>query len=63
MFGKWHVTEAMIRYGGGFVSGLGKLYRQADVENKKRMREAFPRYFLEYGEIARLKEAELEEGK
>lgn len=54
----WHVIEAMIMLGGSFVSGLGRLYRQADVDNQQRLREAFPEYFAEYTEIVRLKETE-----
>lgn len=44
----YDVTEAMVRYGGGFVSGLGKLFRQADEDNKARLKAAFPEYFAEY---------------
>lgn len=42
------ITEAMIRYGGGFVSSLGRLWRQADAVNKGRLREAFPEYWTSY---------------
>jgi hypothetical protein len=54
-FGDYEVTEAMIVYGGGFVSGLGRLYRQADRDNKQRLATAFPEYFAQYREIAILK--------
>lgn len=47
------ITEAMIVYGGGFVSALGKLYRQADAVNQKKLAEAFPEYFQEYAELAK----------
>lgn len=63
MFGSWHVTEAMIRYGGGFVAGLGRLFRQADADNKERLLRAFPEYFAEYTVLARERESQLEEGK
>ena len=46
------ITEMMIRYGGGFVSGLGKLYRQADSDNQRILRAAFPHYFSDYMAIA-----------
>jgi len=55
--GDYEITEAMIRYGGGFVSGLGRLYRQADTANQRILREAFPHYFSEYIAIAIAKEA------
>lgn len=31
----FHVTEAMIRYGGSFMSNLGRALRQADMENRR----------------------------
>ena len=52
-FTAWHVTEAMIVYGGGFVSGLGRLFRQADTENQARLRAAFPEYWATYLELAK----------
>lgn len=60
MFGEWHVTEAMIVYGGSFVQGLGELYRKADAESKVKLLRAFPEYFAEYTVIARKKEQQLE---
>lgn len=47
------ITDAMLTYGGGFVSLLARLYRQADVENRRRLERAFPEYFTEYAEIVR----------
>jgi hypothetical protein len=49
------VTEAMIVYGGGFVSLLGKLFRQADARNKAILKAAFPDYWRTYTELAVLK--------
>ena len=37
---EYDVTKAMMTYGGGFVSGLGKLYCQADAENRRRLQRA-----------------------
>lgn len=48
----YDITEAMIRYGGGFVSGLGRLYRQADASNQAKLVAAFPEYFAEYRDLA-----------
>ena len=61
----YKVTEAMIQYGGDFVSSLGKLYRQADIDNKMRLLKAFPEYFDQYTEIARrkLEQEKLEQGE
>jgi len=48
------ITEAMLRYGGGFVADLGALFRRADAENQAILKTAFAHYWREYAEIARL---------
>jgi len=48
------ITEAMLRYGGGFVADLGALFRRADAENQAILKAAFAHYWAEYAEIARL---------
>ena len=52
----WFITEAMIRYGGGFVKGLGQLYRIADQINQRKLRAAFPEYWIRYSEISEKKQ-------
>lgn len=42
------ITNAMIAFGGSFVSGLGMLFRRADVVNKGRLKDAFPDYWEIY---------------
>lgn len=44
----------MERLGGGFIKGLAALYRHADEDNRRRLREAFPEYWDKYAEMARL---------
>jgi hypothetical protein len=51
------VIDTMILLGGGFVSSLGRLYRQADADNQRRLREAFPEYWVRYRELAELRTA------
>jgi hypothetical protein len=46
------VTEAMIKFGGGFVQQLGQLYRRGDSDNRKRLLAAFPEYWQTYKRIA-----------
>lgn len=46
------ITDAMIRFGGGFVSGLGRLWRHADAVNKGRLKDAFPDYWTSYQDPA-----------
>ncbi len=53
----YDVTEAMIQYGGGFVQGLGRLFRQADRGNQIKLRDAFPGYFAKYRELAGFEDA------
>ena len=48
---QWEITEAMIRFGGGFVFALGRLYRTADADNQARLRRAFPEYWAEYATL------------
>jgi len=48
------ITEAMLRYGGGFVADLGALFRRADAENQAILKAAFAHVWAEYAEIARL---------
>ena len=54
MFTDQEITETMITHGGGFVSGLGALYRRADVVNRAKLREAFPEYWSQYDEMTAL---------
>jgi hypothetical protein len=44
----FEITEAMLIYGGGFVSALGALFRCADAENQQILKSAFPHYWMEY---------------
>ena len=46
------IPEAMIRTGGGFVKALGELYRKADSENQRTLRNAFSEYWEEYKQRA-----------
>jgi len=48
------ITEAMLRYGGGFVADLGALFRRADTDNQRILKTAFAHIWREYAEIARL---------
>jgi hypothetical protein len=50
---EWEITEAMIKFGGGFVSSLGRLIRQADEDNKKKLVKAFPEYINKYKELVK----------
>jgi hypothetical protein len=46
------ITAAMMQYGGSFVAGLGRLWRQADSENKAILKAAFSGYWRTYEAIA-----------
>jgi len=47
----YEITEAMLIYGGRFVSALGALFRCADSENQQILKAAFPHYWVEYREL------------
>jgi hypothetical protein len=51
----YEITDAMITYGGGFVSRLGQLYRSADVVNQAKLKVAFPEIFDAYDTLAQVK--------
>jgi hypothetical protein len=53
------IADAMLRYGGGFVSCLGELMQRADPENRAILKAAFPHYWAEYAALAILKGAKL----
>jgi hypothetical protein len=41
----------MKKYGGGFVSALAVAYQRADLDNRRKIEEAFPHLFEEYGKF------------
>ena len=43
--------KAMTKFGGGFVKKLAELCYQADPINLQKIKECWPNYFLEYGEM------------
>lgn len=49
----WYTTEAMRRYGGSFVQGLGQLYRAGDAVNQAKLKIAFADYFVKYRHLAK----------
>ena len=46
------IGRAMMEYGGGFISALGKAFLHADPQNKQIMRNAWPSEFAHYLTIA-----------
>jgi hypothetical protein len=52
------IIDAMLRFGGGFIQQLARLYRQADLVNRGRLRDAFPDYWESYRQMAITAESE-----
>jgi hypothetical protein len=48
------IFKAMILWGGSFVQGIGRAGLFADEVNIKRLRRAFPDYFLQYTTLAEM---------
>jgi len=48
------IAETMIRYGGSFVECLGKALMKADLDNTRKIKKAFPKYWATYSDMARL---------
>lgn len=46
------VAEAMIKYGGSFVSCLGQALLHADLENSKKIKKTFRDYWNKYYDMA-----------
>ncbi len=46
------VVDAMRRYGGGFVSHLAEAWARADLDNERRLRQAFPEIWKRYRNMA-----------
>jgi hypothetical protein len=44
--------QTMIRFGGSFVSNLGKAALCADANNLQKIKDAFPEYWKQYTEMA-----------
>ena len=55
----YDVADAMILYGGNFVQTLGHLFQRGDADNQARVKAAWPEYWAEYRELARLKAAQV----
>ncbi len=50
------IVDAMITYGGGFASRLGKLYLYyADAVNQAKLKAAFPEFWTQYAEIVEMR--------
>ena len=45
------IADAMIIYGGSFVSALGGAFRRADATNRERIKVAFADYWERYREL------------
>jgi hypothetical protein len=46
------IIDAMLMFGGSFVCALAKAYRQADSDNQRTLREAFPELWTQYRDPA-----------
>lgn len=49
-----HIVQAMEQYGGGFIKALANTWLLADVNNKERLKKAFPDYWEKYAGVASL---------
>lgn len=49
------VIEAMEQIGGSFVKALAAAARRADETNYQKLKTAFPEFWTDYEEMARLK--------
>jgi len=54
----YDISQAMQRFGGSFVKGLGALWQAGDEINRRRLKVAFPDFWREYQLLAERWEAE-----
>lgn len=47
------VIQAMIRFGGSFVSNLGKAALCADATNLQKIKDTWPEYWQQYTDMAK----------
>lgn len=47
------VAQAMIKWGGGFISTLGLVVMRADRVNAQKIKDAFSEYWEEYLEMSK----------
>lgn len=47
------VADAMVRFGGGFVTALGYAFRHADAVNQQKIKETWPEYWERYTQTAK----------
>lgn len=55
------IVEAMQRYGGSFVSSIGRAAQCADDRNLHRLKVAFPDYWHEYAETVEMLRAKAQQ--
>lgn len=48
------IANAMVRYGGSFISALGQAWLRADQHNGDRIKAAFAEEWQTYEELARM---------
>jgi len=50
---EFKTIETMLKYGGGFVKSLANCFHRADVNNFKKLKNAFPKYWEKYNKISK----------
>lgn len=53
----YEILAAMRKYGGGFVIALAQAAHVADDENLRRIKSAWPEYWAQYTEFAKIEAA------
>jgi hypothetical protein len=51
----YQITDAMMNFGGSFVSMLARTFRCADYVNQQRIKDTWPELWTEYARLAQLK--------
>lgn len=54
MISDYEVLKAMRCFGGSFIRALAEAISTADEINRQKLKDAFPEYWAQYAELARL---------
>jgi hypothetical protein len=48
---EYDIVTMMLKYGGGFAQALAEAWMKADLDNQRRIKDAFPDLFEQYKQM------------
>lgn len=59
MISNYEIIDTMQKYGGSFARAMSEAFRRADLENFRRLKEAFPELWDQYTQMAIAKKTKI----